>query len=82
MQTEYFVDYKLHNGANGGWAFKTTKHTTDLTKATKEYHHQLDTYIDAQDFDFVQVTLSDMYGNPIKSEYWKKEVEPEVVEEA
>lgn len=81
MQTEYFVDYKLHNGANGGWAFKTTMHTTDLTKATKEYHHQLDTYIDVQDFDFVQVTLSDMYGNSIKSEYWKKEVEP-VVEEA
>lgn len=77
MVTEYFVDYKLHNETNGGWAFKTTLHTPDLAKAKKEYHAQLSAYIGATGFDLVQVTLSDMYGNVIMREYWQKTVEPE-----
>lgn len=82
MKTMYFVDYKLHNAKNNDWAFKTTKNTTDLAEAKKEYHAQLSQYIGNADFDLVQVTLSDMYGNVIDKEYWQKPVEPteEVVE--
>lgn len=81
METRYFVDYKLHNSKNDGWAYKTTKNTTDLSAAKKDYHSQLSTYINSADFDFVQVSLTDMYGNPILREYWEKPVEP-VIEEA
>ena len=74
MEMRYFVDYKLHNAKNDGWAFKTTKNTTDLAEAKKDYHSQLSQYIGSTDFDFVQVTLSDMYGNKVLSEYWQKPV--------
>ena len=76
MEMRYFVDYKLHNAKNNDWAFKTTKNTTDLAEAKKDYHSQLSQYIGSIDFDFVQVTLSDMYGNKVLSEYWQKPVEP------
>ena len=77
MEMRYFVDYKLHNAENDGWAYNTTKSTTDLAEAKKDYHSQLAQYIGSTVFDFVQVTLTDMYGNKIKSEYWQKpESEP------
>lgn len=76
MEMRYFVDYKLHNAENDGWAYKTTKSTTDINEAKKDYHAQLTGYIGSTVFDFVQVTLSDMYGNKIMSEYWQKPVEP------
>ena len=83
LETRYFVDYKLHNGVNDGWAYKTTINTTDLSLAKKDYHDQLRQYIGGDTFDFAQVTLSDMYGNKIMSEYWQKpepEPTPEVTE--
>ena len=76
MEMRYFVDYKLHNADNDGWAYKTTKNTTDLAEAKKDYHSQLSQYIGSTDFDFVQVTLSDMYGNKVLSEYWQNTVKP------
>ena len=76
METRYFVDYKLHNAENDGWAYKTTKNTTDIAEAKKDYYSQLSDYIGGIVFDFVQVTLSDMYGNGIMSEYGQKPVEP------
>ena len=76
MEMRYFVDYKLHNAKSDNWAYKTTKSTTDLAEAKKDYHSQLAQYIGSTDFDFVQVTLTDMYGNKVKSEYWQKPVEP------
>ena len=76
METRYFVDYKLHNAKNDAWAYKTTKNTTDIAEAKKDYHSQLSQYIGSTVFDFVQVTLSDMYGNVIDKEYWQKPVEP------
>lgn len=78
METRYFVDYKIHNGTNDGWAYKTTINTTDLSAAKKDYHSQLAQYIGGSTFDFVQVSLTDMYGNVILREYWQKPV----VEEA
>ena len=78
MEMRYFVDYKLHNAEKDAWAFKTTKSTTDLAEAKKDYHSQLAQYIGSTAYDFVQVTLTDMYGNKIKSEYWQKP-EPEPI---
>jgi len=72
MENRYFVDYKLHNATNDGWAYKTTTSTTDLNVAKKDYHGQLNQYIGGTTFDFVQVTLSDMYGNVIMHEFWQK----------
>lgn len=72
METRYFVDYKLHNAENDGWAFKTTKNTTDISEAKKDYHGQLNRYIGDTVFDFVQVSLTDMYGNVIMHEFWQK----------
>ena len=72
MEMRYFVDYKLHNTTSDNWAFKTTKNTTDLAEAKKDYHLQLSQYIGSTSYDFVQVTLSDMYGNKVLSEYWQK----------
>ena len=76
MEIRYFVDYKLHNAEKDAWAFKTTKNTTDIAEAKKDYHSQLAQYIGSTAYDFVQVSLTDMYGNRIKSEYWQKP-EPE-----
>jgi len=72
MENRYFVDYKLHNAENDGWAYKTTKSTTDIDVAKKDYHGQLNQYIGGTVFDFVQVSLTDMFGNVIMSEYWQK----------
>ena len=55
METRYFVDYKLHNAENDGWAYKTTKNTTDIAEAKKDYHSQLSQYIGSTAYDFVQV---------------------------
>ena len=41
MEMRYFVDYKLHNTTSDNWAYKTTKNTTDLAEAKKDYHLQL-----------------------------------------
>lgn len=81
-KTEYFVDFKLHNKTNGGWAFKTTLHTDSLPKAKKEYHNLLTTYGDSKEFDIVTVVLSDMYGNPIlhETDIMEEPVEAEATE--
>ena len=76
METRYFVDYKLHNVNNDSWLYKTTKNTTDLAEAKEDYHSQLAEYIGTTAFDFVQVTLSDMYENKVLSAYWQKPIVP------
>lgn len=70
MQTEYFVDFKIYNSKNKGWAFKTTSHSTSLKAAKKDYYTQLSTYVDSEEFTFGTVVLSDMYGNVIMSDTW------------
>lgn len=67
----FFVDYKLHNKENDGWAYKTTLSTDNYDRALKEFHHQCDTYIDSsQPFDHVLIVLSDAMGNVVKKEIW------------
>lgn len=73
METMYFVDYKRHNATTGGWAYKTELGTKSLSEAKKKYHALLAEYEGGETFDFVSVTLSDMRGNKIMSEYWPEE---------
>ena len=68
----YFVDYKRHNASNNAWLYKTELGTADIDEAKKKYHALLGEYVGSDTFDFVCVTLSDMFGNVIKSEYWQK----------
>ena len=74
MDTMYFVDYKRHNATSNAWAYKTELGTTSIDEAKKKYHALLGDFVGGDTFDFVQVTLSDMYGNKIMSEFWQKSV--------
>lgn len=79
---EFFVELKLHNGANGGWAFSTPLHTGDYSKAKKEFHKQMQTYIGIQDFDFVCCAVVNRENEVLIRDVWEKpEPIPEVPEE-
>ena len=73
LETMYFVDYKRHNATTNAWAYKTELGTTSLGEAKKKYHALLADFTDTEPFDFVCVMITDMFGNPIESEYWQKE---------
>jgi len=77
----YFVDYKLHNSENDGWAFKTEAHSANYDDMLKKFYAICNQYINTNPFDHVVVILSDAFGNQLKKEVWTKVVEPEVVEE-
>lgn len=72
LELRYFVDYKRHNATTEGWAYKTELGTTSLDEAKKKYHALLGEFVNGDTFDFVCVTLTDMFGNKIMSEYWQK----------
>ena len=72
MEIMYFVDYKRHNASSNAWAYKTELGTINLDEAKKKYHALLAEYVDSDSFDFVCVSLTDMFGNVLKSEYWEK----------
>ena len=74
--TVYFVTYYLHNKDNDGWAYKVVNKYVDLQAAKKQYHTELASYIGADVYDSVCVTLTDSMGNVIMKEYDVK-VEPE-----
>lgn len=73
----YFVDFKIHNKENGGWAMKTTKNTDSYDDALKEFHTQCTTYIGGNTFDHVLITMTDSFGNIIKKELWEAKAEPQ-----
>lgn len=75
METMYFVDYKRHNASSDAWAYKTELGTKSIDEAKKKFHALMGEYIGGDTFDFVCVTLSDMFGNVIASEYWEKATE-------
>lgn len=76
----FFVDYKLHNKKNDGWAYKTTKSTENYDEALKEFHNQCSTYIGGTDFDHVLVVLTDAFGNVLKIETWEMPQDEQIVE--
>lgn len=76
----YFVEWKLHNKENGGWAFKTEKNTDNYDEAVKSFHSSCATYIGTNPFDHVLVYIMDAFGNILKKEVWDAPVvvtEPE-----
>lgn len=73
MDNMYFVDYKRHNATTNAWTYKTELGTTNKDEAIKKFHALMGEYIGGETFDFVCVTVSDMYGNPIMDEYWQKQ---------
>lgn len=80
MGNRFFVDFKVHNRENGGWAYKTELNTDDINKATKKFHEVCTQYIGTNPFDHVLVVLSDAYGNSLETEVWDEEKEEEVAE--
>lgn len=77
----FFVEYKLHNAENDGWAFKTVKSADNYDEALKSFHGECNTYIaGTQPFDHVLVYIMDAIGNVLKSEVWDKPITPEATE--
>ena len=64
---EYFVDFKIHNSENDGWAMKTTKHTSDYKEAKKEFFAVCQQYENTT-FDKGFITLMDEKGKIYKIE--------------
>lgn len=64
---EYFVDFKIHNSENDGWAMKTTKHTSDYKEAKKEFFAVCQQYENTT-FDRGFITLMDEKGKIYKIE--------------
>lgn len=76
----YFVDFKVHNAENDGWAYKTELNTDDFDKAIVKFHEVCKTYVGGNTFDHVLVILSNAQGISLKSEYWTKKANVEVEE--
>lgn len=77
MITRYFVDFKVHNKENDGWAYKTELNTNDYDKALVKYFEVCKTYIGVTTFDHVLVTITDAFGNTLEKQVWDmKVVEP------
>lgn len=76
----YFVDFKVHNGVNDGWAYKTELNTDDYDKALVKFFDVCKTYIGGTTFDLACVTLTDAFGNVLKLEHWQREAKKEDAE--
>lgn len=77
----FFVEYKLHNATNDGWAYQTVKASDNYDECLKSYHSTCAQYIGGETFDHVCITIEDAMGNVLKSEVWSKlATESEVTE--
>lgn len=71
METMYFVTYFRRNGSTKAWAYKVELGTKSIDEAKKKFHALMGEYIGGDTFDFVTVSLTDMFGNVIQSENWE-----------
>lgn len=78
MEMTYFVDYKLYNGTNGGWAYKTELKTTDKDAAVRKYGELVSQYYGKEPYTFGTVAMKDMYENIVdkNSKTWDKTPAP------
>ena len=83
MEMTYFCDYKLYNGDNGGWAYKTELKTTDKDVAVRKYGEMINQYYGKAPYTFGLVEVTDMYGNVYdgNQKFWDNTVVPEPSEE-
>lgn len=79
MEMTYFVDYKIYNGDNKGWAYKTELKTTDRDTAVRKYGELINQYYGKNPYVFGYICMTDMYGNIFDNnqKYWDNTVAPE-----
>lgn len=79
MEMTYFCDYKLFNGTNQGWAYKTELKTTDKNAAVRKYGEMINQYYAKEPYTFGLISMTDMYGNVVdkNQKYWDITVQPE-----
>lgn len=65
MEMTYFVDYKLYNGDNNGWAYKTELKTTDRDAAIRKFGEMINQFYGKAPYVFGLLTMTDMYGNVV-----------------
>lgn len=78
MQMTYFVDYRLYNGTNQGWALKTELRTTNKDDAVRKYGALINDYYAKDPYTFGYIAMTDMYGNVVEGneKYWDNTPEP------
>lgn len=79
MEMTYFCDYKLFNGTNQGWAYKTELKTTDKNAAVRKYGEMINQYYAKEPYTFGLISMTDMYGNVVdkNQKYWDITESPE-----
>ena len=72
MEMTYFVDYKLYNSENQGWAFKTELKTTDYDAAVRKYGELIKNDYGVAPYVFGLIEMTDMYGNVVDNniKFW------------
>jgi hypothetical protein len=72
IEMTYFVDWKLYNGDNQGWAYKTELKTTDKDAAVRKFGELINQYYGKAPYTFGYIVMTDMYGNVVDSnrKYW------------
>lgn len=67
LDMTYFVDYKLYNGDNQGWAYKTELKTTDKDAAIRKYGELISNDYGKSPYTFGLIEMTDMYGNVVEN---------------
>lgn len=72
MDMTYFCDWKLYNGTNQGWAYKTELKTTDKNAAVRKFGELINQYYAKEPYTFGLISMTDMYGNVVdkNQKYW------------
>lgn len=65
LDMTYFCDWKLYNGTNEGWAYKTELKTTDKAAAVRKFGEMINQYYGKDPYTFGLITMTDMYGNVV-----------------
>lgn len=72
IEMTYFVDWKLYNKDNQGWAYKTELKTTDKDVAVRKYGEMIEQYYGKDPYSFGIISMTDMYGNVVdkNQKFW------------
>ena len=79
LDMTYFVEYKLYNGDNKGWAYKTELKTTDKDAAVRKFGELINQFYGKDPYVFGNITMTDMYCNIVdgNKKYWDNTPTPE-----
>lgn len=76
MELTYFVNYKLYNDTNKGWAYKTELKTTDYNTAVRKFGELVSQYYGKDPYVFGTISLTDMYEHVLDVKTWEPLPEP------